>query len=521
MTEKSTKSGKSSLFSKLLAMLEKNAEASGKGKGLHVDKSDKAKGLAGLTEKTDFAVTEKSKSLLGKVSKDKSEIIDKTDETATPLFAAHVIVDTTEQTKKGDHIGKASVLIGGQVAGQDAGKEGSKGAEPGGQKGAEEGVELGFQKGSEQTADKVSLNKPAEKSDSGNIVFNQKVNLASNEGDDLLPGQFKGESSKQGQALETDSARLVSSKPVVEATTPLQKGSGAEQAVKSTTGANPTQFEALLNSGQATEKRSDASTASRFVVEGKKVGTAAKESHALGEKSAVKVSAEAMSAAAGAQFQQAKALQSQQSQQVASAAMGVSVSQTGLAEASLGDSGSQFSDNKGGQGAQSLNTMLGDVKSTSSSSSANFQSYLTSKAPPPPTMSIFDSMNHIAQSAKNGQTRLEIQLDPANLGKIQISLQSDASKQLQIHMVVDQNMTRTALEQQLPQLRNALAQQGFDLSGFSMDSQGQQGQQASSGGDGNGSKSNGLADHSELKMTESQHMQSQQAKTGSGLSIRV
>ncbi len=87
-------------------------------------------------------------------------------------------------------------------------------------------------------------------------------------------------------------------------------------------------------------------------------------------------------------------------------------------------------------------------------------------------MSMLESIQYIAQSARDGKTRLEIQLEPAHLGKIHVSLQTDAAKQLQVHLIADQNSTRQAIEQQLPALRQALAQQGLDLSGFSMGSHG-------------------------------------------------
>ena len=167
-----------------------------------------------------------------------------------------------------------------------------------------------------------------------------------------------------------------------------------------------------------------------------------------------------------------------------------------------------------------MSTMGADMRSgsTSSTNGTQFQNYLTSKVAP--TMTVFDSMQHIAQSASNGQTKLEIQLDPAHLGKIQITLQTDASKQLQVHMVVDQGTTRAAIDQQLPALRAALAQQGFDLSGFSMGSQSQE----SGFGSANDGPANAFAKAGETESKETQTVQSmpQSSRTAeNGLSIRV
>ncbi len=85
-----------------------------------------------------------------------------------------------------------------------------------------------------------------------------------------------------------------------------------------------------------------------------------------------------------------------------------------------------------------------------------------------------EAMRHIAQSAKDGATRLELQLEPAHLGKIHVSLQTDAAKQLQMHLTVEQAMTRQVIEQHLPHLRTALEQQGLSLDQFSLQTGSQQ-----------------------------------------------
>lgn len=85
-----------------------------------------------------------------------------------------------------------------------------------------------------------------------------------------------------------------------------------------------------------------------------------------------------------------------------------------------------------------------------------------------------DAMLEISKAAKDGTVKLDLMLEPATLGKIQISLQTDAQKQIQVHVVVDQQASRQVLEQQLPQLRQALADQGLNLAGFTMDMNSQQ-----------------------------------------------
>jgi len=86
-----------------------------------------------------------------------------------------------------------------------------------------------------------------------------------------------------------------------------------------------------------------------------------------------------------------------------------------------------------------------------------------------PSFQPHDVMLEIAKSARDGTMKMELQLEPAHLGKIQVTLQTDTAKQLHVHLMVDQNASRQVLEQQLPLLRQALADQGLNLSGFTMD----------------------------------------------------
>ncbi len=90
-----------------------------------------------------------------------------------------------------------------------------------------------------------------------------------------------------------------------------------------------------------------------------------------------------------------------------------------------------------------------------------------------------DAMMQIGKAAGDGAVRIDLQLEPAHLGKVTVSIQSDATRQVQLHITVDNAAGRMALDQNMGQLRSALAQQGLDLGSFSMDlaSQGQQGQQ--------------------------------------------
>ena len=129
--------------------------------------------------------------------------------------------------------------------------------------------------------------------------------------------------------------------------------------------------------------------------------------------------------------------------------------------------------------------------------------------------SVTAAMQEIGRAASQERYRLELNLDPAHLGKIKVYLDSDANKQIQVHLVVDQNTSRQIIEQHLPALRQALAQHGLDMGGFSMDSQQNQDGQASASqheqGDFSATASNTLLESAEP----------QKSSTNARLSIRV
>ena len=83
------------------------------------------------------------------------------------------------------------------------------------------------------------------------------------------------------------------------------------------------------------------------------------------------------------------------------------------------------------------------------------------------------AMQQIGHAAAQGKFQLELTLNPEHLGKIQVFLESDASKQIQVHLVIDQPASRQSIEQHLPTLRQALAEQGLNMDSFSMASSGQ------------------------------------------------
>ncbi len=117
-----------------------------------------------------------------------------------------------------------------------------------------------------------------------------------------------------------------------------------------------------------------------------------------------------------------------------------------------------------------------------------------------------DTMLEIVKSAKTGNTTLELQLEPAHLGKVQVSIQMDQAKHIQVMFTVDQTASKQALEQQMPQLRLAMAQQGLDLGGCSMQMNQQSGQQQG----GNQQASNSATAGNSLDATTLTHSNDEQ-----------
>jgi len=152
---------------------------------------------------------------------------------------------------------------------------------------------------------------------------------------------------------------------------------------------------------------------------------------------------------------------------------------------------------------QDSNPMMLDMsKAEQKSKGVDFQAQMAYKSQQ--TYTAHDAMLEIVKSAKDGSTALELQLEPAHLGKVQVSIQMDTSKQLQVMFTVDQQTSRQALEQQMPQLKLALAQQGLDLGSFSMQMNQQHSQQ---GHESSGQQT--MHNHGDMEFADAQEFISQ------------
>jgi flagellar hook-length control protein FliK len=67
----------------------------------------------------------------------------------------------------------------------------------------------------------------------------------------------------------------------------------------------------------------------------------------------------------------------------------------------------------------------------------------------------------IAASAKNGKSNFEIRLDPADLGRIDVRISIDSTGQMTSHLMVEKPETLSMLQQDAPQLQQALNDAGF------------------------------------------------------------
>jgi flagellar hook-length control protein FliK len=96
----------------------------------------------------------------------------------------------------------------------------------------------------------------------------------------------------------------------------------------------------------------------------------------------------------------------------------------------------------------------------------------------------------IAASARSGKTRFDVRLDPADLGRIDVRIDVDRNGQVTSHLRVEKPETLTMLQQDAPQLRQALDDAGLKTGNsglqFSLRDQ-------SSSGQNNGNQTGGNA----------------------------
>lgn len=117
-----------------------------------------------------------------------------------------------------------------------------------------------------------------------------------------------------------------------------------------------------------------------------------------------------------------------------------------------------------------LQSTLSEPLSSATSEPQNVPLHRTAAVSPVPQLTRI-----IHNAVQQELSRIDIKIHPEHLGSIRILLESDKSKTIHVHFVVDQGAARHLIEQHLPQLRQQLAQEGLDLGGFSMSFRQQEG----------------------------------------------
>ena len=95
----------------------------------------------------------------------------------------------------------------------------------------------------------------------------------------------------------------------------------------------------------------------------------------------------------------------------------------------------------------------------------------------------------IAASVQSGKTRFEVRLDPADLGRIDVRIDVDRNGQVTSHLTVEKPETLSMLQQDAPQLQQALNDAGLKTGSgglqFSLRDQSSSGQNSGNQTDGN------------------------------------
>ncbi|HUC52200.1 MAG TPA: flagellar hook-length control protein FliK [Xanthobacteraceae bacterium] len=147
-----------------------------------------------------------------------------------------------------------------------------------------------------------------------------------------------------------------------------------------------------------------------------------------------------------------------------------------------------------------------------------------------PTVSLAGLPVAIASRAQAGSSQFDIRLDPPELGRIEVQLSVDGNGQVTSHITADRQDTLNLLQNQQPQLQQALEQAGLKTSDsgmqFSLRDQsfaGQQQQNQNFGQNGNGAQANTqqvVVPDSSLSAVDTTQIYSR-LNLRSGLDIRV
>jgi flagellar hook-length control protein FliK len=112
--------------------------------------------------------------------------------------------------------------------------------------------------------------------------------------------------------------------------------------------------------------------------------------------------------------------------------------------------------------AQAFGAVQPQLNSTSSLTST---SNLTATAASSAAVPLSGLAVEIASNVKSGKSSFEIRLDPADLGRIDVRVQIDQNGQVTSHLTVEKPETLSMLQQDAPQLQQALNDAGLKTDG--------------------------------------------------------
>ena len=171
--------------------------------------------------------------------------------------------------------------------------------------------------------------------------------------------------------------------------------------------------------------------------------------------------------------------------------------------------------------AQALGAAQPQLNSTSNVTST---SNLTATAATNGAVPLSGLAVEIAANVKSGKSSFEIRLDPADLGRIDVRVQIDQNGQVTSHLTVEKPETLSMLQQDAPQLQQALNDAGLKTDGgglqFSQRDQSSSGQNSGNGGNPNAQRLI-ISDEDAIPATVAGRTYGRALSSSGGVDIRV
>jgi flagellar hook-length control protein FliK len=142
------------------------------------------------------------------------------------------------------------------------------------------------------------------------------------------------------------------------------------------------------------------------------------------------------------------------------------------------DAGGANSNGQPFQFGASSQTASGMMHAASEASTQSFVNYMNSSNAAQPNATVQNVAVQIAQNANTGATTFTMQLEPAELGRLEVRLKFDRDGGIKAHLIADKPETLSLLRQDQAQIHRILSQAGLDADdaslSFDLRQQGQQ-----------------------------------------------